>query len=88
MTILRAKPTILSHKKQAAFRGGHSLSKKSSVCWAFCFRCGIIDLVIEMLEKNVQNRNQVEIICIEDLVPQDHLLRKIVTAQHSPLYQN
>ena len=30
-----------------------------------------------MLEKNVQNRNQVEIICIEDLVPQDHLLRKI-----------
>ena len=23
MTIFRAKPTILSHKKQAAFRGGH-----------------------------------------------------------------
>ena len=33
-----------------------------------------------MLEKNVQNRNQVEIICIEDLVPQDHLLRKIERA--------
>ena len=33
-----------------------------------------------MLEKNVQNRNQVEIICIEDLVPQEHLLRKIERA--------
>ena len=33
-----------------------------------------------MLEKNVQNRNQVEIICIEDLVPQNHLLRKIESA--------
>ncbi len=33
-----------------------------------------------MLEKNVQNRNQVEIICIEDLVPQSHLLRKIESA--------
>ena len=33
-----------------------------------------------MLEKNVQNRNQIEIICIEDLVPQDHLLRKIERA--------
>ena len=28
----------------------------------------------------MQNRNQVEIICIEDLVPQDHLLRKIERA--------
>lgn len=33
-----------------------------------------------MLEKNVKNRNQVEIICIEDLVPQEHLLRKIERA--------
>ena len=57
-----------------------SLSKKLSESWAFCFRYGIIDLVIEMLEKNVQNRNQVEIICIEDLVPQSHLLRKIERA--------
>lgn len=32
---------------------------------------------MKILEKNVQNRSQVEIICIEDLVPQDHLLRKI-----------
>ena len=28
----------------------------------------------------MQNRNQVEIICIEDLVPQDHLLCKIERA--------
>ena len=56
------------------------MSKKLSESWAFCFKCGIIDLVIEMLEKNAQNRNQVEIICIEDLVPQNHLLRKIERA--------
>lgn len=30
-----------------------------------------------MLEKNVNNRTQVEIICMEDLVPRNHLLRKI-----------
>ena len=33
-----------------------------------------------MLEKNVQNRNQVEIISLENLVPQEHLLRKIDNA--------
>ena len=32
---------------------------------------------MEMLEKNVQNRQQAEIICLEDLVPKNHLLRKI-----------
>ena len=32
---------------------------------------------MKMLEKNVKNRQQAEIICLEDLVPQDHLLRKI-----------
>ena len=32
---------------------------------------------MEMLEKNVQNRQQAEIICLEDLVPENHLLRKI-----------
>ena len=37
-------------------------------------------MVIKMLEKNAENRNQVEIICVEDLVPQDHLLRKIDNA--------
>ncbi len=30
-----------------------------------------------MLEKNVKNRQQAEIICLEDLVPENHLLRKI-----------
>lgn len=32
---------------------------------------------MKMLEKNVQNRQQAEIICLEDLVPENHLLRKI-----------
>ena len=32
---------------------------------------------MKMLEKNVQNRRQAEIICLEDLVPENHLLRKI-----------
>ena len=54
-----------------------SLSKKSSESWAFCRTYGIMYMVMTMLEKNVQNREQVEIICLEDLVPQDHLLRKI-----------
>lgn len=30
-----------------------------------------------MLEKNVKNREQVEFICLENLVPEEHLLRKI-----------
>ena len=34
-------------------------------------------MVMKMLEKNVQNRRQAEIICLEDLVPENHLLRKI-----------
>ena len=34
-------------------------------------------MVMKMLEKNVQNRQQSEIICLEDLVPENHLLRKI-----------
>ena len=35
---------------------------------------------MKMLEKNVENRNQVEIISLENLVPQEHLLRKIDNA--------
>ena len=35
---------------------------------------------MKMLEKNVQNRNQVEIISLEELVPKEHLLRKIDNA--------
>ena len=65
---------------KAPFLKELSLSKKSSLGWAFFNEYGIIELVIKMLEKNVKNRNQVEIICIEDLVPQDHLLRKIERA--------
>ena len=53
------------------------MSKKSSIDWAFSCIYGIIDTVMKMLEKNVKNRQQAEIICLEDLVPQDHLLRKI-----------
>ena len=53
------------------------MSKKSSESWAFCHICGIMYMVMTMLEKNVKNREQVEIICLEDLIPQDHLLRKI-----------
>jgi transposase len=30
-----------------------------------------------MLEKKVDERNQVECICIEEFVPKDHMLRKI-----------
>ena len=35
---------------------------------------------MEMLEKNVNNRQLVELVCLEDLVPEDHLLRKIDAA--------
>ncbi len=41
-----------------------------------------------MLEKNVQNRGQIEYICIEALVPEDHLLRKIDRAvDFSKIYE-
>lgn len=33
-----------------------------------------------MLEKKAKNREQIEFICLENLVPQDHLLRKIDSA--------
>ena len=36
---------------------------------------------ISMLNKRkTDNRNQIRMVCIEDLVPQDHLLRKIENA--------
>ena len=35
---------------------------------------------MRMLEKNVNNRSLVEIVSLEDLVPEDHLLRKIDAA--------
>ena len=43
---------------------------------------------MEMLEKNVNNRMLVEIVCLEDLVPEDHLLRKIEAAvDFSKIYE-
>ena len=33
-----------------------------------------------MLNKSEEKRNQIQIFCIEDLVPKDHLLRKIERA--------
>lgn len=35
---------------------------------------------MKMLEKRASRREQIEFICLEDLVPQDHLLRKIENA--------
>ena len=41
-----------------------------------------------MLEKNVNKRSLVEIVCLEDLVPEDHLLRKIdATVDFSKIYE-
>ena len=37
-------------------------------------------MVRAMLNKEIQNRMQLELYCIEDLVPKDHLLRKIENA--------
>ena len=43
---------------------------------------------MEMLEKNVNNRQLVELVCLEDLVPEDHLLRKIDAAvDFSKIYE-
>lgn len=53
-----------------------SLSKKSNFCWFLYFR-SITKTVIKTLEKKTKNREQVEFICLENLVPEDHLLRKI-----------
>ena len=33
-----------------------------------------------MLTKNIENRNQVEFVSLEQMVPKDHLLRQIDTA--------
>lgn len=35
---------------------------------------------MRMLEKNKQQRTQIEMLCTEDCVPQEHLLRKIDAA--------
>ena len=36
--------------------------------------------VINVLTKNIENRNQIEFVSLEQMVPQDHLLRQIDTA--------
>lgn len=33
-----------------------------------------------MLNKSEEKRNQIQMLCIEDLVPKDHVLRKIERA--------
>lgn len=55
------------------------LSKKSSESWAFCYICGIMFTVMKMLEekRTGSNRNDGEIVSLDELVPKFHLLRKI-----------
>ena len=36
--------------------------------------------MINVLTKNIENRNQVEFVSLEQMVPQDHLLRQIDAA--------
>ena len=41
-----------------------------------------------MMQKGYENRYQIEMICVEDLVPQDHLLRQIRAAvDFSKIYE-
>ena len=56
---------------------------KDSVCrksrpfrWFFRVTCGIMKRVKKMLKKNKKERNQLEFVSIEALVPKEHLLRK------------
>ena len=85
---------MIRKQKESKKPGNHhdyrafSLSKKSSLGWAFCRIYGIIYTVMEMLEKNVNNRSLVELVSLEDLVPEDHLLRKIDAAvDFSKIYE-
>ena len=50
---------------------------KSSLWRAFC---DIMNRVMKMLERSANARNEVSFFCIEDLVPKNHLLRKIEKA--------
>lgn len=51
--------------------------KRSRFNWAFLYICGKIQVVIKMIVKRREQREQVEIFSIEEFVPTDHLLRKI-----------
>ena len=63
---------------------GYTLSaqpvEKAQFYWAFCCIYGKIEMVIKMIVKSRENREQVEIFSIEEFVPSDHLLRKIDSA--------
>lgn len=76
------------YKKKRTPKESFQFVEKSSESWAFCRIYGKIDTVIEMLEKNLNNRALVEIVSLEDLVPEDHLLRKIDAAvDFSKIYE-
>ena len=58
-----------------------SLSKKSGWSWAFSDRYGRMGKGDEkMLERGKMDRDLVEFVVIDQLVPKEHLLRKIDTA--------
>ena len=60
--------------------GGYSLSKKSSpTAGLFSHICSNIEIkaVKSMLRQEIENRSQMEFFCVDEFVPQDHLLRKI-----------
>ena len=58
-----------------------SLSKKSGWSWAFSDRYGRMDKGDEkMLERGKMDRDLVEFVVIDQLVPKEHLLRKIDAA--------
>ena len=58
-----------------------SLSKKSIKCWAFSRVYGTIESGDEkMLERGKLDRDLVEFVVIDQLVPKEHLLRKIDAA--------
>ena len=59
----------------------HSLSKKSGWSWAFSDRYGRMGKGDEkMLERGKMDRDLVEFVVIDQLVPKEHLLRKIDAA--------
>ena len=56
---------------------GFSLSKKVTFWWPFSRIERENAVLIKMLVKNAENREQLEFVSLENMVPQDHLLRKI-----------
>lgn len=56
------------------------LSKNPRKIWAFSSFCDIMFLSDENVAKEQTTKEQIEMICTEDCVPQEHLLRKIDAA--------